>query len=428
MGNSFQMIKFRINEFIELRLEDGRSNIYVNDQYFRQSKYILLKKTFFEIEQEGILSVESIDELAERFDHSLKQRLPEVIDIPAETQFWAHCSNIQTWAEHDYDSKMLHSNLSFPLLKKLVEAGDLIARKVFKEEVAMRFGSRYKPVCLFLITGGYLNFFNDEELFTLAELNREIFEDNLMHVRKEFVYTYLGDEGRILKRLEKKFKKSIDPISKKLFLELIGKNNFFVKNRKITKINLSDLHILTIPSEIFQLKSLDALSISYCALERLPRAIFKLKDLKLLALNSNCLRVIPDSIGLLRSLEVLNLSFNQLKILPKNLFDLTRLKNLHLGRNKLAHISEEISALENLIVLHLYSNKLSSLPDSIGDLRHLEQLTINQNLLTFLPIYIKRLISLKSLNLSGNNFKDINSISKVVDCLKQKDVKVYFKV
>lgn len=421
------MIRFRINKFIELRLEDGRSNIYVNNQYFRQSKYILLRKTLFEIESKGILEVDSIDELAEKLDHSLKQKLPEVIDIPAETQFWVHCSNMQAWAEHDYDSKMLHSNLSFPLLKRLTEVGDLTARRVFKNEVAERFASKHEPVSLFLINGGYLNFFNDEELFTLAELNRKIFEDNLMYLRKEFVYTYLGEDGKIIERLEKKYKLPFTPVSKKLFLELIEKNNFFVKDQKISKINLSDFHILTFPHEIYQLKSLDALSISYCALERVPRAISKLKNLKLLALNSNSLRTIPESIGQLQSLEILDLSFNELKVLPKNLFNLKKLEELNLARNKLTHISEEIGTLKNLVILHLYSNKLFSLPDSIKDLHRLKQFTINRNLLTFLPASIKRLNSLKFLNISGNNFKDKNTVSKVVAYLRQRETQVYFK-
>ena len=212
------MSKFQINKFIELRLEDGRSNIYVDNQYFRQSKYVLLRKTLFEIEDEGILDVDSIDELAEQLDHSLRQKLPEVVDIPVETQFWVHCSNIQAWAEHGYDSRMLHSNLSFPLLKRLSEVGDSTARKVFKDEIAERFASKHKPVSLFLITEGYLNFFNDEELLTLADVNREIFEDNLMYMRKGFVYTYLGEEGKIIKRLEKKFKTPFNTLSKITFL------------------------------------------------------------------------------------------------------------------------------------------------------------------------------------------------------------------
>lgn len=421
------MIKFQINKYIELRLEDGRSNIYVDSQYFRQSKYILLRKTLFEIENEGILEIDSVDELAEKLDHSLRQKLPEVIDIPVETQFWAHCSNIQAWAEHDYDSKMLHSNLSFPLLKRLTEVGDLKALRVFKDEIAERFASKHEPVSLFLIKGGYLNFFNDEELLTLAGLNREIFEDNLMYVRKEFVYTYLGEDGKILKRLEKKFKTRFTPVSKLSFLELVEKNLFFVENRKIAKIDLSDFHILTIPHEIFKLKSLDTLSVSYCALERVPRAIWKLKNLRLLALNSNCLEIVPESIGLLQSLEVLDLGFNELKFLSKSIFNLRKLEHLHLGNNKLTYISEELEKLKDLKSLHLYGNRLTSLPDSVGKLRNLEHLTINSNMLTFLPESIMHLNNLKSFGLKNNDFKDLDSISKVVHCLRQKNVKVYFK-
>ena len=421
------MIKFQINEFIELRLEDGRSNIYVDNQYFRQSKYVLLRKTLVEIENEGILDVDSIDELAGKLDHSLKQKLPEVIDIPAETQFWVHCSNIQAWAEHDYDSKMLHSNLSFPLLKRLTEVGDLKALRVFKDEIAERFASKHEPVSLFLIKGGYLNFFNDEELLTLAGLNREIFEDNLMYVRKEFAYTYLGEDGKIIERLEKKYKTTFTPVSKRLFLELVEKNVFFVENRKIAKIDLSDFHILTIPHEIFKLKSLDTLAVMYCALERVPRAISKLKNLKMLALNSNFLQTIPESIGQLKTLEVLDLGYNELKNLPETLFNLGKLVNLHLGNNELAHVSEEIGKLENLKSLHLYCNKLTSLPDSIGKLHNLERFMIYRNLLTSLPISIMLLNSLKSFGLSGNDFKDMDFISKVVSCLSQKNAKVNFK-
>jgi len=420
------MIKFQINNFIELRLEEGRSNIYVNNQYFSQSKYILLRKTLFEIESEKILDVDSIDELAEQLDDSLKQILPEEIDIPVETQFWGHCSNIQAWAEHDYNSKLLHSNLSFPLLKRLTEVGDSKARRVFKDEIAERFASKHKSVSLYLITEGYLNFFNDEELFILAELNREVFEDNLMYVRKDFVYTYLGEDGKIIKRLEKKYKTLFTPVSKSLFLELIEKNIFFVENRQITKVDLSDFHILTIPHEIFQFKSLDALSVSYCALVRLPRAISKLKNLKLLALNSNFLQVLPESIGLLQSLENLNLGHNELKDLPETMFNLVKLENLHLGNNELTHVPEEIERLENLKSLHLYSNKLMSLPESLGKLHDLEHLTINSNILISLPEGIAHLNNLKFLGLKDNNFKDLDLISKVVSSLRQKNAKVYF--
>jgi hypothetical protein len=45
-------------------------------------------------------------------------------NIPPEIRFWAHCSNLETWGENNYDTRLIHSNLAFPLLKKLTEAGD----------------------------------------------------------------------------------------------------------------------------------------------------------------------------------------------------------------------------------------------------------------------------------------------------------------
>jgi len=418
------MIKFQINKFIELRLEDGKTNIYVNNQHFRHCKYVLLRKRLFEIENEGILDIASVDELAEQLDNSLEQKLPEEIDISVETQFWVHCSNMQVWAEHDYDSKLLHSNLSFPLLKRLTEVGDSIARRVFKDEIAERFASKHESVSQYLITEGYLNFFNDEELLTLAELNREIFEENLMYVRKEFVCTYLGDDGKIIERLEKKYKTPFTPLPRSIFLELVEKNNYFVENQKITKINLSELNIRTIPHEIFKLKSLNTLSVSFCGLERVPRAISKLKNLKLLALNSNSLQIVPESIGQLKALEVLYLGYNELKSLPETLFNLENLEILSLGNNKLTRIPEEIGRLENLKNLHLYCNKLESLPESIGRLRDLEHLTIYSNLLTSLPVSFLDFNSLKFIRLYDNDFKDLDFISKVVNCLKQKNTQV----
>ena len=45
----------------------------------------------------------------------------------------------------------------FPLLKRLSDEGDLKAEKIFKEEIATRFQSKYPPVMLYLIEQGYLS-------------------------------------------------------------------------------------------------------------------------------------------------------------------------------------------------------------------------------------------------------------------------------
>lgn len=53
------------------------------------------------------------------------------------------------------------------MLKKLAQAGDPQAKKIFKDEIATRFSSNYWSVQTYLIEQGYLNLFNKEELDTL---------------------------------------------------------------------------------------------------------------------------------------------------------------------------------------------------------------------------------------------------------------------
>ncbi|MFX0012812.1 MAG: hypothetical protein ACFE9R_21045 [Candidatus Hermodarchaeota archaeon] len=111
------MDEFKINQYLTLKLEGNRTNIYVNEELFQQCKFLLL-----EIPIEKISSfdeIESIDEASEKLDRSLEQPREGSPRIPPETEFWGHCSNMQVWAENDYDTRLLHSNLAFPLLEKL---------------------------------------------------------------------------------------------------------------------------------------------------------------------------------------------------------------------------------------------------------------------------------------------------------------------
>ena len=132
-------MEFIVNEFLSLKLEEDITMIYVAEEPFIQCKFLLL-----EIPTQTMTSLDdmkSIDEAAQELDRSLEpeDEFTRVDKIPPETEFWGHCSNLQAWYENDYNTSLLHSNLAFPLLKKLTEAGDLLARKVFKDEVASRY-------------------------------------------------------------------------------------------------------------------------------------------------------------------------------------------------------------------------------------------------------------------------------------------------
>jgi len=93
--------------------------------------------------------------------------------------------NLQVWAENNYDTRILHSNLAFPLLKALANAGDPVAKRVFKSEVATRFSSNFEPVKMYLLAEGYLKSFTEEELEVIGATRYEAFMN----------YNYKGSEA-----------------------------------------------------------------------------------------------------------------------------------------------------------------------------------------------------------------------------------------
>ena len=168
---------YRVNQFITLRLVGGRTNIYVKGQLFNQCKYLLLNIPKQAIEKYEI--IDSIDEAAEVLDRSMEGGGRSRINISAETEFWGHCSNLQAWTENDYDTRILHRNLAFPLLKRLVEVGDPKAKQVFKDEIANRIESGHATVILYILANKYLKHFNKQEINLLIE---EIDFDNLVEI------------------------------------------------------------------------------------------------------------------------------------------------------------------------------------------------------------------------------------------------------
>lgn len=175
------MLEYRVNRYITLKLEKKKTNIYVKGQNLG----LYCKKLILNLKPDELQNFDkfsSMDEFADHYieksnkNHSLKGQL-----IDPKVEFQAHCSNIQVWAENDYDTRLLHSGLSFPLLKKLTEMGDPVAKKVFKDEIAYRFSSNNINTQRFLAEEGYLTYLNDEE-----------FESLLIHYKEANIYEVLG--------------------------------------------------------------------------------------------------------------------------------------------------------------------------------------------------------------------------------------------
>ncbi|MHA1892269.1 MAG: hypothetical protein ACTSYS_14845 [Promethearchaeota archaeon] len=145
------MKEFKINEYITVKLETfekdkGKSKTYihVNGKRFSQCKYLMLNIPIDDVGYQD--EIDSIDEAADSLGWTYDGQEGVEYEIDPETEFWGHCSNLQAWYENDYDTRLLHSNLSFPLLKRLATVGDTLAKRVLKREIVERFESAYPTV------------------------------------------------------------------------------------------------------------------------------------------------------------------------------------------------------------------------------------------------------------------------------------------
>lgn len=340
--------EFKVNDYITLKLEEEKTMIYVKGKRFRQCKFLLLDIPIEKIS--SFNEIESIDEAANKLDHSLEPIEDERFDenkshiIPPEVEFWGHCSNLQVWSEYNYDTRLLHSNLAFPLLKKLVNVGDLKAKKVFKEEIAKRLSSGFNSAVEFLYNTGYIDFLTRDEFWSV-----------------------FGSDGSILHEIEKNIKFYEDV---KYFFRPSYDNSrnwnwspltFTYENGKITGIGIWGGE-----ARLYEL-------------EELPESIKEITSLKELILYKIGLKKIPKSILKLKSLKRLTLGYNNLRNIPEFLWNLENLESLDLRCNQLKSISEKIIQLKNLKILYLHANKLRTIPRSIENLVNLEQLILINN-------------------------------------------------
>jgi tetratricopeptide (TPR) repeat protein len=98
------MKEFKVNKFINLKLEEGKSNIYIAGKLFNLCKNLKIKNLKYE---------ES--------------------NISSEVEFWGYCSVLQAWAENNYSLELLDKHFALTLLRQLRNAGDFKALKLLKK-------------------------------------------------------------------------------------------------------------------------------------------------------------------------------------------------------------------------------------------------------------------------------------------------------
>ncbi|MFX1259844.1 MAG: tetratricopeptide repeat protein [Promethearchaeota archaeon] len=189
------MRKFKINEYLVLRLKNRKTVIYIKNMKFNQCKYLLLEIPVKKVSEYNDIS--SIDEISEKLDNSLEN--PKIGLITPKVEFWGHCSNLQAWYENDYNTCLLHRSLAFPLLKELAKVGDPLAKRIFKEEIVIRFMSGHLSVITYLIENHYLDFLNIDEFKSILTPN---FNLNIWYHLVEFYFNRERKEKDLNKAIE----------------------------------------------------------------------------------------------------------------------------------------------------------------------------------------------------------------------------------
>ena len=460
------MEEFKINDYLMLRLEGDKTVIYVSGAEFMLCKLLLLNIQTTETSLTD--QIESIDDAVEHLEENKVVQYKANLDIPHEEEFWAHCSNLEVWEKYDYDTRLIHKSLAFPLLKALVEAGDIKAKRVFKEEIALRAESGDLKVVLYLLEERYFKYLDKEELsFLLYDSNAKL--------KKNIEAGLIGDESQkklallTLKELaelgdESARRRSIEEFQKKLketelneYTLIVNREYYEYLDRKTMAFTLLEENdanaLLKMDTIIYerwlefklekgwgefyrkeyfnlnpsytwgepgeerepcsflvgnrQIIDLELSDVGYLVFKVFPKPILKLTTLQRLDLSYNKISKIPEGISSLKKLKVLKLFFNNITTLPKSIGRLESLEELDLHSNRIENLPKSITNLKALKILELTNNNLKLLPDGIENLKSLENVSLFSNDITFLPESLGRLPSLKYLNIAHTKLKSL---------------------
>ncbi|TFG22661.1 MAG: hypothetical protein EU533_04005 [Promethearchaeota archaeon] len=399
--------EYHVNEFLKLRLEQGRTQIYVNNRPFIQCMYLLLNIPINRIRQYD--EIDSIDEAAEMLDRSMEGGGRGIYEVTPEEEFRGHCSNIQAWYENDYDTRILHRNLAFPLLKRLTDAGDQLAKQRFKEEIALRYASGHNTVMMYLIHNGYLKYLTKDELECLLDDNQlpilntlvTDFSNLLRDLNNEdlsrrlnglfnTVKRYLGFQNipyilsHVMKELSEGTKKEIVNYvyerykNRKNFPIIEFLNNYieYFDNRE-DYVNYNEKIISLFTREKLDLREKNIKNIFEV---QIPEDNYSLT--KELDLSGNLIKNV-DGIENFTMLEKLNLSNNSINSL-KGFNTLNNLKVLSLRNNEITDL-EGLEDLKTLTKIDLSGNsQISHIPEFITTLPSLESIVLsNCNIMKF---------------------------------------------
>ena len=307
--------EFHINEYLFLKLEEGKTNIYVNGNLFRTCVSLILNIPTDKVEDFD--EAKSIDEAAEKIGWSEEKQFERYNEygymLSPEEEFLGHCSNLQVWYEHRYDTRLLHYSLSFSLLSVLSHY-DPVAKSVFKEELAKRYESGCESVVNFLATE--------------FDISVYLSQEEILHIE------LVPEEAEILLEVESLIGGNYRFISTRVRIE--SPRDFVIKNKHVISIcmnycmNSSNMDKYPeIIDKLSGLKYLESLLINRNEIDYLPKSMTNLVNLIYLDLSRNAFTHIPSILKTMKSLQFVDLSNN--KILDND--DVVFFKNTYIQQS-----------------------------------------------------------------------------------------------
>jgi len=398
--------EFKINEFIKLRLEGDRTNIYVKNQIFTQCMYLLLNIPEDQVRKYD--DIDSIDEAAENLNRSMEGGGRGIYQIDPEEEFMGHCSNMQAWAENDYDTRILHRNLAFPLLKRLSDVGDPLAKNRIKEEIALRYSSGHETVMTFLADNGYLKYLSRDELEYLLDDNKLPIISTLARISNDITMVLETDSVNVrLMRLIREASKNIgyqnipfiishlnkdfSDKSKEMLVKLIYSN--FRNQKDFPLIEYLNNHI-----EFFKEFDLNSIIYNSKIIGFLKGDILNLRENGVKHIND--IKLPEDKYLKIEEIDLSNNLINELDGIEK----FCNVRRLKLNNNKIYNI-DLLNHLKALQHLSLRNNSISKIESKIS-LPLLESLDLSGNReLKELPEWLNSLPALNSVSFLNCNLK-----------------------
>jgi Leucine-rich repeat (LRR) protein len=193
--------------------------------------------------------------------------------------------------------------------------------------------------------------------------------------------------------------------------------------------NLENIYLgygIEIPEWLWDMDSLNALSICNDRIETLPAGIGNLRNLRSLRIHGSKISALPDEIGRCLTLTVIDLKCPRLTEMPASFSNLKTMKALSVTDCNFSAFPDFICEWTELerIVLKMYNTfqgpvtKLTKIPENIGNLRKLRTLDLDAVSLKKLPLSLCE-CPLEYLSVSGDfrtlpdNFWELTSLKKL---------------